>query len=128
VLEKASLTGDARFSSAPARLQNREAMHREVERVFSTLKTDEVIERLEKAEIANARLNDMDGFWGHPQLEARGRWAEVASPAGPIRSMKPPFNLDRFEPRMDAIPAVGEHTRAILAELGFPPREIELLS
>src|SRR5256885_13756921 len=103
-------------------------MHAEVEKVFSNLSTDKVIERLEAAEIANAKLNDMDGFWNHPQLQARGRWAQVASPAGPVRSMKPPFNLDRFEPRMDAIPAVGEHTRAVLAELGYTEEEIERLA
>ena len=83
------------------------------------------MERLEKAGIANAKLNSMHEFWDHPQLEARGRWREVGTPAGPVDAMKPPFNLDGFEPRMDAVPALGAHSRAILAELGFNSLEIE---
>ena len=128
VLKEEALADDERFRSSPARLKNRDELHASIEKVFSRLKTSEVLERLEQAEIANARLNDMAGFWGHPQLEARGRWTEVGSSAGPVRAMKPPFNLDGFEPRMDPIPAVGEHTRGILAELGFSAAEIDRLA
>ncbi|MBV8032134.1 MAG: CoA transferase, partial [Betaproteobacteria bacterium] len=128
VLKEEALADDERFRSSPARLKNRDELHARIEKVFSRLKTSEVLERLEQAEIANARLNDMAGFWGHPQLEARGRWTEVGSSAGPVRAMKPPFNLDGFEPRMDPIPAVGEHTRGILAELGFSAAEIDRLA
>ena len=77
------------------------------------------------AEIANAKLNSMQEFWDHPQLEARDRWREIGTPAGPVEAMKPPFNLDGFEPRMDAVPALGEHSGTILAELGFSPLEIQ---
>jgi crotonobetainyl-CoA:carnitine CoA-transferase CaiB-like acyl-CoA transferase len=125
VLRKPLLAQDSRFSSGPARLKNREAMHAEIESVFSKLKTADVIERLEAADIANARLNDMGQFWRHPQLAARGRWAQVGSPAGEIDALKPPFNLSGFEPRMDAVPALGEHSRAILAELGYGSSEID---
>jgi crotonobetainyl-CoA:carnitine CoA-transferase CaiB-like acyl-CoA transferase len=128
VLAKPSLKSDARFSSGPARRKNRDAMHGEIELVFKQLKTSEVVERLEAADIANARLNDMGGFWRHPQLEARGRWAKVGSPAGEIDALKPPFNLSGFEPRMDAVPALGEHSRAILAELGYGDPEVEALA
>ncbi|MGH8519674.1 MAG: CaiB/BaiF CoA transferase family protein, partial [Panacagrimonas sp.] len=93
VLRKVELARDPRFSSSPARQQNREAMHAEIEKVFSRLKTGEVIERLEAADIANARLNDMHELWRHPQLKARGRWASVGSPAGELDMLKPPFNL-----------------------------------
>ena len=127
VLRNASLKKDPRFSSAPARLQNREAMHAEIERVFSGIASAEVVQRLEAADIANARLNDMKEFWAHPQLAARERWTKVASPAGEIEALKPPFNMDAFEPRMAAIPRLGEHTRAILAELGFHEKEIDRL-
>jgi itaconate CoA-transferase len=125
VLSNSRLKTDSRFSSGPARAQNRDAMHAEIERVFAKLSSFQVIERLETAEIANAKLNSMQEFWDHPQLEARDRWREVGTPAGPIEAMKPPFNLDRFEPRMDAVPALGEHSRAILSELGFTSFEIE---
>ena len=127
VLRKPSLKTDERFSSGPARFRNRDAMHAEIDKVFLELTSAEVIERLEAADIANARLNDMQGFWRHPQLEARGRWAKVGSPAGEIDALLPPFNLSGFEARMDAIPALGEHTPAILAELGYVESEVEHL-
>jgi len=128
VLRKPSLKTDERFSSGPARYRNRDAFHVEVNTVFSTLDSAEIIERLEAADIANARLNDMNEFWRHPQLEARGRWASVGSPGGALDMLKPPFNLSGFEPRLDAIPALGEHTAAILAELGYGAREVDALA
>ncbi|MEW6687668.1 MAG: CaiB/BaiF CoA-transferase family protein [Pseudomonadota bacterium] len=128
VLENGSLAKDPKFSSSPLRAANRDAMHGEILKVFSKMTAAEVIEKLEKAGIANARLNTMEQFWNHPQLEARGRWREVGSPAGPIRALVPPFNLDGFEPRMGAIPAIGEHSRAILSELGFGAAEIQAMA
>jgi crotonobetainyl-CoA:carnitine CoA-transferase CaiB-like acyl-CoA transferase len=125
VLGNKALSLDVRFSSGPARAKNRDAMHAEIEQVFSGLTAAQVIERLEAAGIANAKLNSMQEFWDHPQLAARGRWAEVGSPGGRIRATKPPFNLDGFEPRMDAVPALGAHSRTILAELGFSSPDIE---
>ena len=128
VLGDASLARDPRFATSPARLANRPALHREVDRVFSSLTAEEAIRRLEAAEIANARLNTMEEFWRHPQLAARGRWTSVGSPAGPIDALKPPFNLSGFEPRMDGVPAIGEHTRKVLAEIGYASTEIDALA
>jgi len=125
VLLNSALKTDSRFSNGPARLRNRDAMHEEIHRIFAKLSSAQVIERLEKAQIANAKLNTMQEFWDHPQLEARDRWREVGSPAGPIRAMRPPFNMDRFEPRMGAVPALGEHSRAVLSDLGFTSGEIQ---
>ena len=127
VLQNAALAGDPRFASAPARLQNREAMHAEIDRIFAHLSSDEVVERLEQADIANARLNTLEEFWRHPQLEARRRWHSVGSPAGELEMLKPPLNLDRMEPRMDPIPAVGEHTEPVLRELGYAEPEVQAL-
>jgi itaconate CoA-transferase len=128
VLQDPALARDRRFSTSPARQQNRDALHAAIEKVFRELKTPELIDRLEAADIANAQLNDMEQFWRHPQLAARGRWAKVGSPAGEIDALKPPLNIHGMEPRMDAIPSLGEHSRAILAELGYSEREIEALA
>jgi crotonobetainyl-CoA:carnitine CoA-transferase CaiB-like acyl-CoA transferase len=128
VLGNAALASDPRFATGPQRLAHRDALHAEIERVFSRLTAAQVSEKLEAAEIANARLNDMEGFWRHPQLLARSRWAKVPSPGGPIDALKPPFNLSGFEPRMEAVPALGEHTRPLLAELGYSGAEIDRFS
>jgi crotonobetainyl-CoA:carnitine CoA-transferase CaiB-like acyl-CoA transferase len=128
VLGNAALAQDPRFATGPARVQNKAAMHAQIDLVFEKLTSQEVVDRLEKADIANARLNDVERFWGHPQLAARGRWAKVGSPAGELEALKPPFNLDGMEPRMDAVPALGEHTRQILEELGLTAGEIAKLA
>ena len=128
VLQKPGLRSDPRFMNATARLKNRDAVHAEIDAAFSRLNGNEVIERLEAADIANARLNSLEEFWRHPQLAARGRWAKVGSPAGELDALKPPSNISGMEPRMDAVPAVGEHSRSILAELGYGAGEIERLA
>jgi len=127
VLGEAALATDARFSSSNARLANRDAMHAAIERVFGTLTAAEVTARLEAAGIANARLNTVQDFWSHPQFEARGRWAKVGSPAGEIDALKPPINISDFEPRMEAVPALGAHGDAILDELGYDAETIARL-
>jgi crotonobetainyl-CoA:carnitine CoA-transferase CaiB-like acyl-CoA transferase len=82
-----------------------------------------VVERLELAQIANAQVNTMKEVWAHPQLEARGRWTEVGTAMGSVPAMPPPGTWD-IGPRMDPVPALGEHTDAILAELGYSAAEI----
>jgi itaconate CoA-transferase len=128
VLLNSGLKKDSRFSTGLARARNRNAMHEEIEKIFLNLNSEEILARLEKAGIANAKLNSMQEFWDHPQLQARDRWREVGTPAGPIAAMKPPFNLDGFEPRMDAVPALGAHSRAILEELGFSPSAVDKMA
>ena len=125
VLLNSGLKSNPKFSSGSVRAVNRDAMHEEIDRVFSKLTAEKILQRLDEANIANARLNSMQEFWDHPQLEARERWREVSTPAGPVNAVKPPFNLDGFEPRMDAVPALGAHSRAILSELGFGAPAIE---
>ena len=119
MLLKPGLATDARFDSNAQRNANRTALQAIILGTFAALTTMQVIERLDVAQIANARMNTMADLLAHPQLKARARWAEVASPAGPLPALLPPGKQSAFDYRMDAIPKVGEHTEAILKELGF---------
>jgi crotonobetainyl-CoA:carnitine CoA-transferase CaiB-like acyl-CoA transferase len=118
VLLQPELAVDPRFESNARRNENRQALQALILRVFGEMTAEQVIERLEAAQIANAHVNTVADLWQHPQLAARGRVAEVGSPAGPVAALLPPGVHSGFDYRMDAIPAVGEHTDAILRELG----------
>lgn len=119
VLEQSGLATDPRFNSNSQRDAHRQELTDLIVGVFSRLSAAQVVERLEQAQIANARLNTMQEFWDHELLKARNRWREVNTPNGSIKALLPPVTMRRVEPRMDGIPAVGQHTRAILGELGF---------
>ena len=119
VLERVELAEDARFSSNSDRLANRDALDGEIEDVLGGLTADRAIEKLEGAGIANARLRSIREFLDHPQLRARDRWREVGSPAGPLHALLPPGLPADAEPVMAPIPEVGDHTAAILSELGY---------
>jgi itaconate CoA-transferase len=127
VLLQPALARDARFDSNPKRVEQRAALRAIVLDCFAALTAAQVIERLEAAQIANARLNTMADVWRHEQLLARGRLAEASSPAGPLPVFRAPALPDDFEPQVGAVPAVGEHTDALLAELGYTPDEIAAL-
>lgn len=118
VLRQPALAADPRFDSNSARNAHREALAALILQVFSRLDAEQVIARLDEAQIANARVNTVADVWQHPQLQARGRLAEVQSPAGPLAALLPPGVHSAFDYRMDPIPAVGQHTEAILRELG----------
>jgi itaconate CoA-transferase len=118
VLRQPALATDERFASNSRRTAARVELHAVIVAAFAALTADEVIERLDAAQIANARMNDMHEVWAHPQLAARGRWAEVGTSAGPVRAPLPPGLPVDPPPRMDPVPALGEHTDAILRELG----------
>src|SRR5688572_2030212 len=124
VLRRPELAADERFSSNSRRTTQREALRAIIVESFAALTAEQVIERLDGAQIANAHMNDMHDVWRHPQLKARGRWTDVATPAGPVPALLPPGVTDSYSPRMDAVPSLGEHTQAILAELGFESDDI----
>ena len=124
VLENPALALDERFDKNFKRNEKRAQLLEIIDSCFSKLNTEQVIAKLEKAQIANARLNDMKGLWNHQQLKDRERWVNVDTPAGSIPALLPPGLNNSYEYRMDAIPAVGQHTDAILKELGLVDTDI----
>ena len=127
VLLQSDLATDERFASNALRNQNRESLRGLIVSAFSALSTDQVEQRLEEAQIANARMNDMAGLWAHPQLKSRDRWRDVGSPVGMLPALLPPGRNSAFDYRMDPIPKVGEHTDAILQELGLSSEAVQAL-
>jgi itaconate CoA-transferase len=117
VLDRVDLAGDPRFAGNAGRAGHRHVLEPIITDVFGALPTEEALRRLDAAGIATARVNDMAALWAHPQLAARGRWREVATPAGPLPGLVP-VSGQGWEPRFDPVPALGEHTDRILAELG----------
>ncbi len=127
VLMRPELATDARFDSNSKRTLARDTLRPVIVETFATLTAEQVIERLDNAQIANARMNDMHDVWQHPQLEARGRWTQVATSVGPVPALFPPGVSNAFTPRMDPVPSLGQHTDAILAELGWSGADIDRL-
>lgn len=127
VLLQPALADDARFSANYRRVANRESLRALIIEVFAALDFDTVIARLDGASIANARVNDMQGVWQHPQLQARDRWRQVATANGSIPSLLPPASSNAYSPRMDPVPALGEHSEYVLAQLGLCAERIQEL-
>jgi len=119
VLLVPDLAIDPRFSSNSKRVAAREELREIIVAAFSKLTSEEVISRLDSAQIANARMNDMPDVWSYPQLKARNRWVNIDSPAGSIPALLPPGVSTASDVRLDPVPALGQHTEALLNELGF---------
>lgn len=119
------------IASNPLRSAARDALHGLIVEAFAELSAEQVVARLEAAQIANARVNTMQEVWDHPQLAARSRWVRVDMPAGPVPALLPPGAQPEAAPgagaRMDPVPALGEHTDRVLAERGLCALEIERL-
>ena len=124
VLRQPELITDARFTTNAARAQHRDSLGTIINQVFGGLTAAEVVSRLESAQIANARVNQMKDVWNHEQLQARGRWTSVSSPAGEIPALLQPGRSSAFDPLLRAIPELGEHTQSILTELGYTKSDI----
>jgi len=128
LLDNAELAEDPRFATNALRSANRGPLSMLIEGAFATASAEQVLVRLDAAQIACARLNEVLDFWRHPQHEARDRWRTIDSPAGPVAALTPPIEFEGVSPRMGPIPAVGEHTSAVLAEIGFTDGEIVALA
>lgn len=128
VLGRPELADDPDFATNAARTANRERTDAAVGRALAGLTGREALAGLEAAGIACARLNTVADVAAHPQLAARDRWREVASPVGPLRALLPPITLPGSEEaRMGAVPALGEHTDALLRALGVTDEQASVL-
>ncbi|WP_341782828.1 CaiB/BaiF CoA-transferase family protein [Pseudomonas putida] len=127
VLQQPELASDERFSANFKRVTNRDALRGLIVETFAALDFDTVIERLDGASIANAKVNDMQGVWAHPQLQARDRWRRIDTAAGSVPSLLPPATSNAYAPRMDPVPALGQHSESILTGLGLPLERIQQL-
>ena len=117
VLHLPALVHNERFATNAQRLKNRAELEALIEQQFARLSVSEAIVRLDHAEIANGAVNDVRAVANHTQLAERGRWVKVPSPNGTIPALLPPQNLMGAPPHMGAVPALGEHTQQVLAEL-----------
>ena len=124
VLQQPELATDPRFSANSKRSAARKELRAIIVSAFAGLTADQVVERLDEAQIANAQVNDMHAVWKHPQLQARNRWREVSTPAGLVPALLPPGSWEEGDPRIDAVPALGEHSDSILAQLGYSTEQV----
>jgi crotonobetainyl-CoA:carnitine CoA-transferase CaiB-like acyl-CoA transferase len=128
VLERPELGTDPAYATNAARVAHREATDALVGKALAPLGADEAVARLESAGIACARLRDLWDVADHPQLAARERWREVGTPVGPLKALLPPITLPGGnEARMGNVPALGEHTEALLRAVGMTDDEIAAL-
>lgn len=128
VLLNPELTESDLYHTNSKRHEHREQLTDLITAAFSQMTRDEVIARLEQAQIANAQVNNMAEVWAHPQLQDRKRWRAVQSPIGEFPALLPPGGWTLSEPRMDAVPAVGQHSKSILESLGCSADEISALA
>jgi itaconate CoA-transferase len=127
VLLQPNLVQDLRYNSNSKRAAHRSEINALIAAVFATLTAEQLLERLEASDIATARMNTPGEVWEHPQLKARKRWREMDSPVGLLATLLPPVTMADVEARMDALPALGEHTERILGELGYSSGDITAL-
>ncbi len=127
VLLQPALADNEQFSANFKRVENRDALRALIVQAFASLDFATVIARLDAANIANARVNDMQGVWNHPQLQARDRWRQIGTSSGDVPSLLPPASSNAFSPRMDPVPGLGEHSASILGELGLSNERIHEL-
>ncbi|MEU7336075.1 CaiB/BaiF CoA-transferase family protein [Streptomyces sp. NPDC007074] len=126
-LERPDLVDDPRFATGPDRVAHRDALDAIVAGRFGTLGSHEAGELLDAAGIANAGVNTVEEFLAHPVLRERGRWRDVRVPGAVVPALLPPVDLAGVDPRMDPVPALGEHTDEILTALGHGPADIAAL-
>jgi crotonobetainyl-CoA:carnitine CoA-transferase CaiB-like acyl-CoA transferase len=124
VMGDPALQTDARFATMAQRCINRETLTAVIEAFFSDKTSAEVTDLLDRAGIANGRLNEPIDLWNHAQFAARDKWREIQTEAGPVRALLPPAQFTDQEAAMGDVPSIGQHTVQVLTEIGFPPERI----
>jgi crotonobetainyl-CoA:carnitine CoA-transferase CaiB-like acyl-CoA transferase len=127
VLDREDLVADPRFATNPDRVANRDELEAIITSVAAGLSAEELEERLQSAGVAYARMNGVDQLWLHPVLVGRDRWHEIQTPGGPVAALPPPASLAGIDPLFGDVPALGEHNRKILGELGYSAQAIDEL-
>jgi itaconate CoA-transferase len=117
VLQRPDMASNPEFSGNAGRVLHRETIEPVIVRTFNSMSIQEATRRLDQAEIATARVNDLNLVWTHPQISARDRWVEIESPVGVLPALLPPSGS--WNPKMGAVPALGEHTQNIIREFGL---------
>lgn len=119
VLGNEALAKDPKFVSNTLRTKHRDELRKIICDAFAEFSAEEVLQKLDKASIANANVNDMQGVWDHPQLKARGRWTDIETGSGKVPALIPPGFGNVESSRMEKVPELGEHNEAIFKELGI---------
>jgi crotonobetainyl-CoA:carnitine CoA-transferase CaiB-like acyl-CoA transferase len=127
VLDRPDLAADPRFATNPDRVAHRDELESIITTTAAGLSAEELEERLQSAGVAHARMNGVDQLWLHPVLVGRDRWQEIQTPGGPAAALQPPAALAGVDPVIGDVPALGEHNRKILRELGYSAQAIEEL-
>ncbi|MFD5121956.1 CaiB/BaiF CoA transferase family protein [Streptomyces sp. NPDC058385] len=124
-LARPELVADPRFATGSDRVAHRDELNAIIAERFLRSDSDEVMKSLDEVGIANAGVNDVREFIEHPALAGRNRWQDVGIPGAVVPALRPPADLAGVTPRMDPVPAIGEHTERVLAELGLDAARIE---
>jgi itaconate CoA-transferase len=125
VLDRTDLVDDPRFATNPDRVANRDELESIITIVAAQLSAEELEGLLDRAGVAHARMNDVGQLWLHPVLVGRDRWNEIQTPGGPAAALAPPAALAGVDPVIGDVPALGEHSRKILRELGYSAQAID---
>jgi itaconate CoA-transferase len=128
VLDRMDLVADPRFATNPDRVSNRDELETIIAAAAARLSAEELEKRLQIAGVAHARMNHVDELWLHPVLVGRNRWQEIQTPGGPAAALPSPAALAGIDPLIGDVPALGEHSRKILNELGYSGKAIEELA
>jgi crotonobetainyl-CoA:carnitine CoA-transferase CaiB-like acyl-CoA transferase len=124
LMDRPDLAEDERLRTNPGRVEHRDLLDEEIGAWCARHDLADVQQRADDAGIGNSRYNTPSEVVAHPHLKARGRWREIDTPGGPVPALLPPPVISGYEPTMGAVPALGEHTEQVLAELGLSAQEI----